>query len=157
MGFGDKLKGLKDQAQQAVADTKDKIQHAVLVVGDAANTKTHGKYAAKIMKVGEKVESSVDKFAASPEAGGEGAPNAASETPTEAPAAAPAEAPAAAPAEAPAAAPAEAPADAPDPAFNIEDGAPQEDSESAPVAHEPHNPVTPSAADEAASGFPEFE
>ena len=63
MGFGDKLKGLKDQAQQAVAENKDKIQDAVQVVGEAANTKTHGKYAAKIMKVGEKVEASVDKFA----------------------------------------------------------------------------------------------
>ena len=66
MGFGDKLKGLKDQAQQAVADNKDKIQGAVQVVGDAANTKTQGKYATKIAKVGEKVESSVDKFAESP-------------------------------------------------------------------------------------------
>ena len=63
MGFGDKLKGLKDQAQQAVAENKDKIQGAVQVVGDAANTKTHGKYATKIMKVGEKVEAHVDKFA----------------------------------------------------------------------------------------------
>jgi hypothetical protein len=64
MGFGDKLKGLKDQAQQAVAENKDKIQGAVQVVGEAANTKTRGRYATKIAKVGEKVESSVDKFAA---------------------------------------------------------------------------------------------
>lgn len=63
MGFGDKLKGLKDQAQQAVAENKDKIQDAVQIVGEAANTKTHGKYATKIAKVGEKVESKVDKFA----------------------------------------------------------------------------------------------
>ena len=53
MGFGDKLKGLRDQAQQAVAENKDKIQDAVQVVGEAANTKTHGKYATKIAKVGE--------------------------------------------------------------------------------------------------------
>ncbi len=63
MGFGDKLKGLRDQAQQAVAENKDKIQGAVQTVGDAANTRTHGKYAAKIMKVGERVEQSVEKFA----------------------------------------------------------------------------------------------
>ena len=42
MGFGDKLKGLKDQAQQAVAENKDKIQGAVQIVGDVANTKTKG-------------------------------------------------------------------------------------------------------------------
>jgi gas vesicle protein len=63
MGFGDKLKGLKDQAQQAVADNKDKIQDAVQVAGQVANTKTHGKYATRIAKVGEKLETGVDKFA----------------------------------------------------------------------------------------------
>lgn len=104
MGFGDKLKGLKDQAQQAVAENKDKIQGAVQVVGEAANTKTHGKYATKIMKVGEKVEARVDKFAH------EGAP--------------------------------------------VDDT----DASAAPIVNEPENPITPSVADEAASGFPpEFE
>jgi surface protein G len=63
MGFGDKLKGLRDQAQQAVTDNRDKIQGAVQVVGETANTRTHGKYATKIAKVGEKVGQSVDKFA----------------------------------------------------------------------------------------------
>lgn len=130
MGFGDKLKGLKDQAQQAVAENKDKIQGAVQVVGETANTKTHGKYAAKIMKVGDKVESSVDKFAGgSDEAAQDAAPGAAHDVST----------------------------DAPDPAFNIEDGAPEEDASEAPIVHEPANPVTPSAAEAAASGFPEFE
>jgi len=138
MGFGDKLKGLKDQAQQAVAENKDKIQDAVQVVGDAANTKTHGKYAAKIMKVGEKVESSVDKFAGDAEPGAEGSPEAASAAPATTPSPA-------------------APTEAPDPAFNIEGDTPQEECEDAPITHEPHNPVTPSAADEAAAGFPEFE
>lgn len=109
MGFGDRLKGLKDQAQQAVAENKDRIQDAVQVVGEAANTKTHGKYATKIAKVGEKVEQKVDKFAQ------------------------------------------------PDADFDIEDGAPTEDSSSAPIAHQPMNPVTPSAADEAASGMADFE
>jgi hypothetical protein len=103
MGFGDKLKGLRDQAQQAVAENKDKIQDAVQVVGEAANTKTHGKYATKIAKVGERVEQGVGKFAQG-------------------------------------------------------DGAEETDSSAAPVTHEPANPVTPSAAAEAASGMPpEFE
>ena len=64
MGFGDKLKGLRDQAQQTVAENKDRIQGAVQVAGEAANTKTHGKYATRIAKVGEKVSDRVDKFAA---------------------------------------------------------------------------------------------
>jgi hypothetical protein len=64
MGFGDKLKGLRDQAQQAVAENKEKIQGAVQVAGEAANTKTKGRYADKIAKVGEKVTTGVDKFAA---------------------------------------------------------------------------------------------
>ena len=65
MGFGDKLKGLREQAQQAVVDNKDKIQGAVQTAGEVANTKTKGKYADKIMKVGEKVSGSVEKFAGS--------------------------------------------------------------------------------------------
>ena len=65
MGFGDKLKELREQAQQAVAENKDRIQGAVQVVGEAANTKTGGKYATKIAKVGDKVEQGVDKFAQS--------------------------------------------------------------------------------------------
>jgi hypothetical protein len=103
MGFGDKLKGLRDQAQQVVAENKDKIQDAVQVVGEAANTKTNGKYATKIAKVGERVEQGVGKFAQG-------------------------------------------------------DGAAATDSSAAPITHEPANPVTPSAAAEAASGMPpEFE
>jgi gas vesicle protein len=62
MGFGDKLKELRDQAQSAVAENKDKIQGAVASVGEVANTKTKGKYADKIAKVGEKVTTSVEKF-----------------------------------------------------------------------------------------------
>ena len=140
MGFGDKLKGLKDQAQQAVAENKDKIQGAVQVVGDAANTKTHGKYATKIMKVGEKVESSVDKFA-------EGGPAADAQPAAEAPS----------PEAAGGTAGAEAAAEAPDPAYSIEGDTPQEDCEDAPGAKEPHDPVTSSSADAASAGFPDFE
>lgn len=78
MGFGDKLKELRDQAQQAVAENKDKIQSAVQVVGETANTKTHGKYANKITQVGEKVSGSVDRFAegAAPAADEQTAPEA---------------------------------------------------------------------------------
>lgn len=110
MGFGDKLKELRDQAQQAVAENKGRIQDAVQVVGDVANTKTNGKYANKIAKVGTKVEQGVDKFA-------EGAP-AGDKHP---------------------------------------DAVDEDDSSAAPAAQEPADTVTPSAADEAASGFPEFE
>ena len=63
MGFGDRLKGLRDQAQQAVAENKDKIQGAVQSAGQAANTRTHGKYADRISKVGEKVSGRVDRIA----------------------------------------------------------------------------------------------
>ena len=70
MGFGDKLKGLRDQAQAAVADNKDKIQGAVQSAGEVANTKTHGKYADKIVKVGDKMNASVEKLSGAPEEGG---------------------------------------------------------------------------------------
>lgn len=62
MGFGDKLKALRDQAESAVAENKDKITGAVQTVGEAANNKTKGKYADKIAKVGEKVTTSVEKM-----------------------------------------------------------------------------------------------
>lgn len=62
MGFGDRLKDLRDQAQHAVADNKDKIQGAVQSVGEAANAKTKGKYADKIAKLGEKVSAGVEKI-----------------------------------------------------------------------------------------------
>ena len=134
MGFGDKLKGLRDQAQQAVAENKDKIQGAVQVVGDAANAKTHGKYATKIAKVGDRVEAGVDKFAAAPAEGAQAAEGTRPAEGTQ-----------------------QAPGAAPDPAFNIEGDTPQEESADAPIVNEPPNPVSPSAADEGRAGFPEFE
>jgi hypothetical protein len=119
MGFGDRLKGLRDQAQQAVADNKDKIHGAVQNAGEAANARTRGKYADKIAKVGDKVSGGVEKFAQ-----GEGGPPAGGAPAGGAPA----------------------------------DGADQTDASAAPIVDEPDNPVTPSAADEAAAGFPpEFE
>ena len=64
MGFGDRLKGLKDQAQQTVSENRDRIQGAVQSAGEAANTKTHGKYAERIAKLGEKVSAGVERFGA---------------------------------------------------------------------------------------------
>ncbi len=151
MGFGDKLKGLKDQAQQAVAENKEKIQGAVQVVGEAANTKTHGKYADKIAKVGEKVESSVEKFTQGEESAG--TPGTAGTAGAAAGAAA-AGAAAAATSTGAASEGAIAPAAAGAPTFSEPDDT---DASAAPIVHEPTDPVTPSAADEAASGFPEFE
>ena len=63
MGFGDRLKGLRDQAQHTVAENKDKIQDTLQTVGEAANARTHGKYADKIARVGERVSGGVEKFA----------------------------------------------------------------------------------------------
>lgn len=64
MGFGDRLKELRDQAQQAVAENKDKIQGAVQAVGQVANERTEGRYADKIAKVGERVSEGVERLAA---------------------------------------------------------------------------------------------
>src|SRR5208282_2986411 len=62
VGFSDKLKQLKQQAQEAVAENKDKIHEAVEVVSVGADQKTHGKYTAKIAKFGQKASDAVDKF-----------------------------------------------------------------------------------------------
>lgn len=62
MGFTDKLKDLRKQAQDAVAEHKDDLQNAVGAVGAAANEKTQGKYADKIAKVGGKVSATVEKL-----------------------------------------------------------------------------------------------
>jgi antitoxin protein of toxin-antitoxin system len=115
MGFGDRLKGLREQAQQAVVDNKDKIQGAVQTAGEVANTKTKGKYADKITKVGEKVSGSVEKIAGADDTTADPVDDITVQT--------------------------------------VDDTA----SSKAPVTQERENPVTPSAADEAASGFPEFE
>jgi hypothetical protein len=63
MGFGDKLKGLRDQAQQAVVENKDKIQGAVQSAAEVANARTGGKYADKISNVGEKLNANLEKIA----------------------------------------------------------------------------------------------
>jgi hypothetical protein len=63
MGFGDKFKDLKKQATDAIAENREKIHDAVEVVSAAANEKTHGKYATKIQRFGEKAGGMVDKVA----------------------------------------------------------------------------------------------
>ena len=75
MGIGDTLKGLRDQAQHAVHENRDKIHGAVHSVGEAANKGTKGKYADKITKMGDAVHSGVDKIAVPPDhAGGPAGP-----------------------------------------------------------------------------------
>jgi hypothetical protein len=89
MAFSDKLKNLTKQAQEAVAEHKDKIHDAVDAVSVAANEKTHGKYAAKITKFGQKASDAVEKL------GGEApADQAAAGDPAAAPTASAADAPA---------------------------------------------------------------
>ncbi len=80
MGLGDKLKGLRDQAQHVVednkdkvqdlrgqvqhlaADNKDKIQGAAASVGKVADARTKGRYSNRILKVGEKFNEAVEKL-----------------------------------------------------------------------------------------------
>jgi hypothetical protein len=68
MGFGDKLKGLTQQAKETVAENRGKIQEAVDAASVVANERTRGKYANKIMKVNEKTGSALDKFSSGAEA-----------------------------------------------------------------------------------------
>jgi hypothetical protein len=71
MGLGDKLKDLRKQAQEAVAENSEKIHTALDAAAVAANEKTGGKHAQRIVKFGEKASGAVDKFGA---AAGEGDP-----------------------------------------------------------------------------------
>jgi hypothetical protein len=63
MGFGDKFKGLKKQAQKSVAEHRDQIDDAVGVVGMAVDKKTKGRHTQRIAKFGQKTSQAVDKFA----------------------------------------------------------------------------------------------
>ena len=72
MGFGDKLKDLKQQAQEKVSENREKIQGAVDSVSVAANEKTHGKYANKIMKVHEQAGGSLSILSGGAGADGDG-------------------------------------------------------------------------------------
>ncbi len=62
MGLRDKLTGLREQAEQAVAEHKDEIQGAVETASAAVDQKTHGKYTDKISKYGQKATTAVEKF-----------------------------------------------------------------------------------------------
>lgn len=69
MGLRDKLTGLRDQAQEAVAEHKEQIQNAMETAGATVDRKTHGKYTDKIAKYGQKAADAVEK--AGGEASGE--------------------------------------------------------------------------------------
>jgi len=62
MGLGDKFKAVRAQAQQAVNEHREQIQNAVHDLSEAANTKTGGKHADKIMRFDQKATDAVDKF-----------------------------------------------------------------------------------------------
>ena len=64
MGFGDKLKDLRKQAQEAVSEHSEQLHSALDVAGAAANAKTRGKHTQRIAKFGEKASEKLDKFAA---------------------------------------------------------------------------------------------
>jgi hypothetical protein len=125
MGFGDKLKDLRKQAQDAVAEHSDQIHNALDAAGVAANAKTGGKHTQRITKFGEKASGALDKFAAEGE-GGDAA-----------------DAPAAAPA---AAAPGAA---APESSEAAGPRAPEAAAPDAPAAAVPQSPPEPPAAPKA--------
>jgi hypothetical protein len=60
--FGDKLKDLRKQAQDAVAENREKIHDAVDVASTTVDQKTGGKHTAKIAKFGEQAGAAVDRF-----------------------------------------------------------------------------------------------
>ncbi len=66
MAFTDKLKNLTKQAQEAVAENKDKLHEAVEAASAMADEKTHGKYSDKIAKYGQKADEALEKLSASP-------------------------------------------------------------------------------------------
>ncbi|MFZ0386657.1 MAG: antitoxin [Solirubrobacteraceae bacterium] len=62
MKFGDKFKDLRKQAQDVVAENREKIHDAVDVVSTTVDQKTGGKHTAKIAKFGEQAGAAVDRF-----------------------------------------------------------------------------------------------
>ena len=62
MGLKDKIAGLREQAQEAVAEHKEQIQDAMETAGAAVDRKTHGKYTDKIAKYGQKATDAVENF-----------------------------------------------------------------------------------------------
>jgi len=141
MGLGDKFKTMAKQAQDAVAEHKDKLQETVETVGVAVNDKTQGKYASKISKIGEKANQTIEKVGS----GAQTDATAESASVEDAPAASPTVADSPAPNLADSPAPSFA--DSPAPSFG-----------DAPVADSPSATDTkPSPAPPSSDGFPSFD
>jgi hypothetical protein len=71
MGFGEKFKDLRQQAQEAVAEHRDQIQDAVGAVGVAADRKTRGKHTDKIAKFGQRASEAIERFGEGDQPAGE--------------------------------------------------------------------------------------
>jgi hypothetical protein len=150
MGLGDKFKTMAKQAQDAVAEHKDKLQETVETVGVAVNDKTQGKYASKISKIGEKANQTIEKVGS----GAQSEATAESASVQDSDAASSVE-------DSPAAAPsvADSPApnlsDSPAPSFG---DSPAPSFADAPVTDSPSAAdATPSAAPPSSDGFPSFD
>ena len=66
MGLRDRLIGLREQAQDVVAEHKEQIQNAMETAGAIGDRKTHGKYTDKIAKYGQKATDAVENFSRRP-------------------------------------------------------------------------------------------
>ena len=75
MPFADKLKDLRNKAEEAVVERKDQIEQAVQKAGAVADERTGGKYHDKIEQAGGKAVGLVDSLKGS-EAPGEKPPSA---------------------------------------------------------------------------------
>jgi len=62
MPFADKLKDLRNRAEDAVVERKDQIEEAVQKAGTVADERTGGKYSEKIEKAGSKAVGLVDSL-----------------------------------------------------------------------------------------------
>jgi len=65
MPFADKLKDLRNKAEEAVVERKDQIEQAVQKAGTVADERTGGKYSEKIEQAGGKAVGLVDSLEAS--------------------------------------------------------------------------------------------
>jgi hypothetical protein len=69
MGFTDKLKDLKTQAEGAVSEHSDQIHQAVEKAAATADKSTGGKYTEKIQQAGSKADSLVAGVGSGPQEG----------------------------------------------------------------------------------------
>ena len=81
MGLSDRLKDLRNKAEDAVVERKDQILQTVQKVGDAADQRTGGKYHAQIQKAGTKATGFVAGLGE--DGKGEAPPAAAADAPSE--------------------------------------------------------------------------